>query len=144
MVNLININGKNYSPRFQVFPFRVTVSTNGQVLLNQRLNLPGVAPFRLLQLTRQTIVDGTVQPRLFKYRFGNTDGGIYYQNAGLAGTTDRVLDVLMFGDGRFPYTLNTAIYYEPNASITMEIEDVSLDTPYDIEFAYHGQYLLPA
>ena len=139
----ISINGKNYVERLQVFPFEVNITQNGQILTQQRVVLPGVADFLLKGLTRQTIVAGTASGRAFKFKLGNTDGAVWYMAGGLGGTTDRVLDTLIFGNGQFPYPVIPGIFYSASSSILYEIEDVSQNQPYTIYGAFHGSYLLP-
>src|SRR3954466_11733878 len=99
----IQINGKNYVERLQVFPFEINITTNLQVLTSQRVVLPGVADFLLKGLTRETVVSGAPAVRRLKFKLGNTDGAVWYTAGGVGGTTDRVLDPLIFGNGQFPY-----------------------------------------
>jgi hypothetical protein len=139
----ITINGKNYVERLQIFPFEISITSNPQVLTQQRVVLPGVADFLLKGLTRATVVSGAVTARPFKFKLGNTDGAVWYMAGGLGGTTDRVLDTLCFGNGQFPYPIIPAIFYSASSSILFEIEDVSSSVPYTIYGAFHGSYLLP-
>lgn len=138
----IQINGKTYVERDQTFPMEVAVTVNLSV---QRvvLALPGVADFLLKSLTRETVVAGASAARRFRFRFGNTDGGTYYQSGGNGGATDRVIDTLIFGSGQFPFVLCPYIFYSASASIVCEIEDVSSNQPYTIFFAFRGSYLFP-
>jgi len=146
MYGIVTINGKNYMERPQYFPQDITVSSNGQVLLSQRLVLPGVAPFRLKQLNRTTIKSNAVVTNgscPFKFKFGTTEGGVWFAQAGAGGTNDRVVDSNIFGTSQFPGTLCPPIYYDATSSITFEIEDISNNSPYTIALVWTGAYLIP-
>jgi hypothetical protein len=138
----VQINGRNYIEREQTFPLEVPVTVNLGVQ-KITLALPGTAEFWLKSLTRETVVAGASAARRFKFRLGNSDGNTWYQSGGNGGTTDRVIDTLLFGSGQFPFVLNPYIYYAASGSINMEIEDVSNNQPYTIFFAFRGSYLLP-
>ncbi len=140
---LVEIGGKKYTERTQEFPEEVTVTVNNQVLTNQRIVLPGVANFLLKALERETVVAGASAARRFKFRLGNTDGGLWYMAGGSGGSTDRVLDTLTFGNAQFPKVLIPALFYSASASILFEIEDVSANVPYTIYFNFVGAYLIP-
>lgn len=145
MDGIIQIGGQNFTERWQVLPFEQAITTLGQVINPISVPLPGTYAFLLKAITRQTLVAGVATERRFKVRFGNTDGGIWYSQAGRGGTTDRVLDSLICGDAALPYVVIPAIFYSPNSSIYMEVEDVSgVDTDYTIYFAFHGSFLVPA
>lgn len=149
MYGMINIDGKDYIERVQIFPQDVLVEDALQVLLNQRLVLPGVADFLLKGLTRTiiSVSEGPIVPWLptFKFKLGNTDGSVWYTSAGNGGTNDRVVDNLMFGDGQFPFAVIPPIHYGRSASILFEVEDLGVvTTDYTISFAFHGSYLIPA
>ena len=139
----VTINGKTYIEREQTFPLEVTVSV---ALSTQRLSLalPGTADFWLKILTRETVVAGASAARRFKFRLGNSEGSTWYQSGGNGGTTDNVIDTLLFGSGQFPFVLTPYIFYSASGSIPMVIEDVSNNVPYTIYFAFRGSYLLPA
>ena len=62
---------------------------------------------------------------------------------GLGATTDRVVDTLCFGTGQFPYPVIPPIPYSAGANIMFEVEDLSNNAPYTINFAFHGAYLIP-
>jgi hypothetical protein len=141
---MIEIDGKQYIERYQCFPLDLTVTSNLQIFTQQRIVLPGVAPFLLKALTRDTIVAGASTVRRFKFKLGNTDGNVWYSGAGVGGTNDRVVDSLIFGDGRFPFPLIPHIFYGSTASIIFEVEDISSGAPYTISFGFHGSYLIPA
>ena len=143
-VSTVTINGKSYIERPQFFPLDLAVSTNGIYLQNQRLNLPGLAPFRLKALTRDTTVAGVSTPCRFKFKFGNTEGGVWYCGAGIGGVNDLVVDTLLFGNGQFPFPVIPSIIYESSASIMFEVQDISMLAPYTISFCFEGTYLFPA
>ena len=140
---LVNIDGKNYIERVQVFPLEVPVTVNLSVQSNLRVVLPGVAPFLLKGLTRDTVVAGAPAVRRFKFRLGNTDGAVWYVAGGVGGTTDRVIDPLIFGTAQFPFALVPPIMYGASSSILVEVEDVSNNQPYTIFMGFHGSYLIP-
>jgi hypothetical protein len=143
----ITINGKSYIERPQFFPLDVAVTADNVYLQNQRLNLPGLAPFRLKALTRETLVAGVATACAFKFKLGNTEGGVWYCGAGIGGTNDLVVDTLLFGNGQFPFPVIPSIIYESNASIMFEIQDLTgsaTATPYTISLCFHGSYLFPA
>jgi len=144
MYGMIEINGKKYVERVQNFPFTVNVTVGLAVMLNQRLVLPGVANFLLKALSRDTLsAAGAPVVRRFKFKFGNSDGGIYYSAAGVGGVNDRVVDTSIFGTGQFPYYFIPGIFYGMNSNIMFEIEDLSNTVPYLIEGTFHGSYLMP-
>lgn len=139
MYGTIQINNKTFAEREQNFPFEVTVAAAGVQKFS--LPLPGVANFLLKALMRETVVAGASTARRFRARLGNTDGSTYYSSSPVGGTTDRVIDTLMFGSGQFPFVLNPYIYYSASASILLETEDISGSFPYTIFFNFRGSYL---
>jgi hypothetical protein len=139
----VQIDGKTYIEREQSFPLEVAVTVNLSVQ-KVSLVLPGTANFWLKCLTRETIVGGASAARRFKFRLGNSDGSTWYQSGGNGGTTDRVIDTLLFGSGQFPFVLCPYIFYGSSSSIPMEIEDISNNQPYTIFFNFRGSYLIPA
>lgn len=143
MQNIVQIDGQKYIERPQIFPLEQAVTVNGQIIANQQLTLPGVAYFWLKMLTRETIVAGAAAARRFRFKWGTTDGGVYYSSGGTGGLTSRVLDTLCFGDARFPFVVTPFVLYQPTAGITWEVEDVSNNVPYTIFFAFHGSFLIP-
>lgn len=144
MSNTITLGNQTFITRYQEFPFEQAITVNNQTLLNQRLVLPGVAPFMLTELKRITINGGAEVSRRFKFRFGNTDGGLWYAQAGVGGSNDRIVDTLIFGNAQFPKVISPGIVYQPSASIMMEIEDISGNAPYTISMSFGGWYLLMA
>jgi hypothetical protein len=138
----ITINGQQYVERLQVFNFQIAVASNGQQI-TQYLTLPGVADFLLKGLTRDTVTSGASTNTRFLFKLGNSDGSIWYMAGGVGGTTDLVLDSLIFGNGQFPYPVIPGIFYSASASIQMQFQDVSNAAPYTIYGAFHGTYLLP-
>ena len=106
---MVQINGRNYIEREQSFPLEVVVSVNLGVTKGS-LVLPGTADFWLKTLTRETtVVNAGVEAsaaRRFAFRLGNSDGATWYQSGGNGGTTDRVIDTLLFGSGQFPFVLS--------------------------------------
>lgn len=140
---VITIDGQQYIERAQVFPLDLQMNVNFQVLTGQRLSLPGVANFLLKGLTREVTINGVSQTRRFKFRLGNSDGTTWYFSGGIGSTTERVLDTLCFGTAQFPYPLIPPIPFSAGANIMFEVEDMSGQTPYVINFAFHGSYLIP-
>lgn len=138
----VNIGGRTFIEREQSFPLEVAVTVNLSVQ-KVTLVMPGTADFWLKALTRETIVNGASAARRFKYRLGNSDGSTWYQSGGAGGSTDRVIDTLLFGSGQFPFVVNPYIYYSSSGSIPMEIEDISNNQPYTIYFSFRGSYLIP-
>jgi hypothetical protein len=138
----VSIGGQTYIEREQTFPLEVSVSVNLSVQ-KVTLALPGTCDFWLKALTRETVVNGASAARRFKFRLGNSDGATWYQCGGNGGTTDRVIDTLLFGSGQFPYVVCPYIYYSASGSINCEIEDISNNEPYTIYFAFRGSYLIP-
>lgn len=138
----VQINGKTYLQREQTFPLEVGITVAGQ-LVKTSVVLPGQGDFWLKALTRETVVGGASSAKRFRFRLGNSDGATWYQSGGTGGTTDRVLDTLLFGSGQFPFVLNPYIWYSSNGSIQMEIEDVSTAPPYTIFFGFRGAYMIP-
>lgn len=142
MFGKVLVDGVEYIERKQTFSERVQITSNEQVVIS-RVSLPGVADFMLKGLTRQSIAANAAVDRAFLFRWGNSDGGEWYTAAGLGGATERVLDTLTFGDGRFPYPIFPPLHYSRSASITYEVEDLSNSVPYDIFIAWQGNYLIP-
>ncbi len=142
---LVNINGRDYIEREQIFPLEITF-TVGLTTQTPRIQLPGVADFWLKALTRETVAAGASAARRFKFKFGNSDGSTWYSAGGIGGTTDRVIDTLIFGNGQFPFVVIPHIFYSASASMNMEVEDIGGAglVPYTIYFAFHGSYLIPA
>jgi hypothetical protein len=138
----VQIGGKTYIEREQSFPLEQTVTVSLSVT-KVTMTLPGTADFWLKALTRETLVAGVSTARRFKFRLGNSDGSTWYQSGGAGGTTDRVIDTLLFGSGQFPFVVNPYIYYSASGSIPMEIEDLSSAVPYTIYFSFRGSYLIP-
>ena len=144
MFGLVNIDGKNYVERFVALPQDVVVTVQNQVLIGQRLVLPGVAPFVLKGLARESVAAGVIVARRFRFKFGNTDGGIWYSMSGTGGLNDRVVDTMIFGSGQFPFPVTPNIIYSSQASITYEIEDMAAAAvPYTIHMTFYGAFLIP-
>jgi hypothetical protein len=153
MYGQVTVDGKNFIERIQTFTLEQDVTSNGQILQGS-LVLPGVANFRLKGLTRAVLkshAPSTACP--FKFRLGNSDGNTWYSQGGnsaqlgsnspVGGSTDRVLDSLIFGNGQFPFPLTVPIFYGASSSIKWEIEDCSNNAPYTIYFGFQGAYLIP-
>lgn len=138
----VQIGNKTYIEREQSFPLIFTMS-NALSVNKVTLVLPGTADFWLKTLTRETVVNGASSAKRFAFRLGNSDGSTWYQSGGSGGTTDRVIDTLLFGSGQFPFVLNPYIYYSASGTIPMEIEDISNSVPYTIYFNFRGSYLIP-
>lgn len=142
MLGIVEIDGTKYVERPQFFSSVLSVTTaNGRY--SPRLVLPGNALFWLKTLTRDVIAGGSSVQRRFGFRFGNTDGGIWYISGGVGAASDYIIDTLVFGDGQFPFVLVPHVIFSPSASILMEIVDLSGTVPYDIHFGFGGSYLLP-
>lgn len=141
----VQIGNRTYIERYQEFPLVVPITSNGQVYRTP-LVLPGTADFWLKSLKR-TVLIGTPQAPTnlcpFTFKLGNSDGSTWYQSGGTGGTTDQVLDSLMFGSAQFPKVINPFIYYGASSSILINLTDVSLNAPYNIYFSFEGSYLLP-
>lgn len=140
---VVTIDGQQFVERAQIFPMDVTISTNYQILTQQRLTLPGVANFLLKGLTRETTQNGISTNIRFKFRLGNSDGSTWYIAGGVGSSTERAVDSLVFGSGMFPYPVIPPIPYSAGANIVFEVEDISGQAPYVINFAFHGAYLIP-
>ena len=144
MFGLVTYNGKTYVERFMALPQDVVITAANQVLIGQRLVLPGVAPFVLKGLARETIAAGAIVARRFRFKFGNTDGGLWYNMSGTGGLNDRVVDTMIFGSGQFPFPVVPNIIYSSQASITYEIEDMAAAAvPYTIHMTFYGSFLIP-
>lgn len=139
----VTIDGQNFIERAQIFPATLTIPTNYAVFTQQRVTLPGVANFLLKGLTREVTQAGNSVDRRFRFRFGNSDGTTWYTAGGIGADTERVVDTLCFGTGQFPYVIVPAINFSAGANIQFEVEDLSGNAPYVINFAFHGAYLIP-
>jgi hypothetical protein len=142
MTGVIEIDGQKYVERPKFYSLIVPIANNGQ-RVSTRLVLPSVALFWLKTLTRDVIAGGASVSRRFGFRFGNTDGGIWYISGGVGSTNDYIIDTLIFGDGQFPFVLVPHIIYSPAANITIEVVDISNNAPYDIHMGFGGSDLLP-
>ena len=140
---VVTIDGQQYVERAQIFPYDLNITTNYQILTQQRVTLPGVANFLLKGLTRETTVNGQSTAIRFKFRLGNSDGSTWYISGGIGSNTERALDTLCFGSGMFTYPIIPPIPYSAGSNIIFEVEDLSGAAPYVINFAFHGAYLIP-
>jgi len=140
---VVTIDGQQYIERAQIFPATVNITANNQVLAAQRVTLPGVANFLLKGLTREVTYNGGSVNYRFRFRLGNSDGTTWYFSGGLGATSDRVVDTLCFGSGQFPFPVIPPIPYSAGANIMYEVEDLSGQAPYVINFAFIGSYLIP-
>lgn len=143
---VVTIDGQQFVERAQIFPMDLNITTPYQILTQQRVTLPGVANFLLKGLTREITINGisALATIRFKFRLGNSDGSTWYISGGVASTTERAVDTLCFGSGMFPYPLIPPIPYSAGANIVFEVEDISgSSSPYTINFAFHGAYLIP-
>lgn len=141
----VQIGGRTYIERYQEFPLVVSITSNGQ-LYKTPLTMPGTADFWLKALKRTVLAGNPAVPSNnfpFSFRLGNSDGSTWYQSGGLGGTTDEVIDSLLFGTAQFPKVLNPFIYYGASSNILINITDLSLNAPYTIYFSFEGSYLLP-
>src|SRR5215475_146422 len=148
---VVTLDGIAYKETPQVFAIEIPMQTEGELLTNQRLTLPGVANFLLKGLTRD-FIDQFGQPtiRQFRFRMNGTEGATWFFSGGLGLLNDRVFDSLCFGSGQFPFPLVPPIPVQAAGSIIYEVEDAdSVDpvlgifTPYTIAMAFHGTYLIP-
>lgn len=137
----VSIGGKTFIEREQSFPLVITTAGN-QLQVRGSLVLPGTADFWLKIMTRETVQGGVSLPFRFLFRLGNSDGATWYQSGGSGGTTDLVLDTLLFGNGQFPFVLNPFIYYGASSSILFNYQPLTNDI-YTIYFNFRGSYLLP-
>lgn len=137
----VQIGGKTFIEREQSFPLVITTAGN-TVTVRGSLVLPGTADFWLKSLTRETIVAGASSAKRFTFRLGNSDGSTWYQSGGSGGSTDSVIDTLLFGSGQFPFVLNPFIYYGASSSILYNYTPLTTDV-YDIYFLFRGSYLIP-
>lgn len=133
----VNIAGKTFIEREQTFPLEVSMTSG--LVVRGNLQLPGIADFWLKSLSRVTVTSD----KRFKFRLGNTDGSTWYQSGGTGGTTDRVVDPLIFGTGQFPFVLCPYIYYPASGGIMYEIEDIS-SSSYTLYIAFRGAFLMPS
>lgn len=141
----VQIGGKTYIERYQEFPLVVSITANGQIYKTP-LVLPGTADFWLKALKRTVLSGIPAVPTSncpFTFRLGNSDGTTWYSSGGNGGTTDQVLDSLLFGTAQFPKVLNPYIYYGASSNILINITDVSNNSPYSIYFSFEGSYLIP-
>jgi hypothetical protein len=137
----VTIGGKTFIQKEQSFSLKVTTAGN-QLQVRTSLVLPGTADFWLKALMRETLVNGVSTAFRFLFRLGNSDGSTWYQSGGTGGTTDLVLDTLLFGNGQFPFVLDPYIYYGASSSILINYQPLTNDV-YDIYFSFRGAYLLP-
>lgn len=142
MYGLVEIDGKKFVERIDIIPLEIPIIVNLGVTTGSVV-LPGTANIWLKALGQETLVAGAPAARRYRFRLGNSDGSIWYMNGGLGGTTERVLNSLVFGNGQFPYPLIPHIFYSASASIKWEVEDVSNNQPYTIVMAFYCSYLLP-
>lgn len=146
MAGTLTIDNRQWIERYQEIPFQTAITASLEIQRDKRVALPGIAPFLLKALKMQTLVTatGAAATRIFKWKFGNTDGGIWYSQAGIGGTNDRIISSLIFGTGQFPKVLTPPILYQANASIPMEFEAMTADADYTIYLSFEGSLLFPA
>jgi len=142
----VEINGKWYLEKFHVYPLTLTL-LNNQILTNQRVVMQGDADFWLKYLARDWTVPGAGTG--FKFRLYNSDGTNYTQApnapanaAPFAGTTDRVRDSLLFGNGALPFPVIPHILFSKTGAISFDIEDLASGGQ-TIDFAFIGSLLFP-
>lgn len=139
----VEIGGKTYIERYQEFTQKVSITTNLQ-RYNTPIVLPGTADFWLKALKRAVIKNAALSTACpFTFRLGNSDGSTWYSSGGSGGTTDEVLDSLLFGSAQFPKVINPYIYYGASSNININLTDLSSQAPYDIYFAFEGSFLIP-
>jgi hypothetical protein len=147
MYGVIEFGGRKYIERYRDIPQEITVSVALGLQNNITLVPSGTYPFLLKLLTMKTVEDGATVEHLFKYRLGNSDGGVYYIGndtaTGTGGVQTRVLSTLTFGDAQSPYALIPPIFFDRNGAMLIEIEDVSNVVPYTAFFGYKGSFLIP-
>ena len=143
-MEIVTIDGVNYSQRYVEFPFEITMSTGLEIKRDQKMAFPGDAPFLLKAVKRDVIAAGASVTRRFKFKFGNSDGGVSYTRMSPGGTTDRVIDSLIFGTGQFPKVFTPYMLFGRNSQMPMEFEDVSNSVPYTIYASFEGALLYPA
>lgn len=139
------IGGQTFIERYQEFSLVVSITSNGQQYKTP-LTLPGTADFWLKSLKRTVLAGAPAEPTTncpFTFRLGNSDGSTWFQSGGAGGTTDQVLDSLLFGTAQFPKVINPYIYYGASSNILINLTDVSNNSPYTIYFSFEGSYLLP-
>lgn len=146
MASVLTINGRRYIERYQDIVFETAFTVANQVKRDQRLSLPGQGPFLAKALKGTTLLTATGVPavRRYKFKFGNTDGGIWYSTQGLGGTNDRVVDTMIVGTAQFPKIFTPPILYQSNAAILMEFESLVADVDFTVYLSFEGSLLFPA
>ena len=147
---LITLDGQQYIERHQVFVVDVVITTQFQILTQQRLTLPGVANFLLKGLTRDysNLAFGPDSEQNFtRFRLSNSEGTTWFFTGGLGIIDDRVIDTLCFGTGQFPFPLIPPIPVHATGSLIYEVEDLGFRQtqfyPYTMHLGFHGTYLFP-
>lgn len=144
---IVQIGNQTFIERFKVFSTIVNVTSNGQIQPSLSLALPAVANFWLKGLSRVIIkanAEVTNGSCPFMFRFGNSDGNIWYNSGGTGGTSDYTIDSNIFGSAKFPYPIIPHALFYLNGSIPFQVQDISNNASYDIHIGFHGSYLLPA
>ena len=140
----VEIGGKVFIKRPQYFPAQQTIASNNQIITGASVVLPGVADFLLEGLSRVVTVSGApVTNRPFRFRLGNSDGAVWYMSGGNGGSSDRIVDSLIFGNGQFPFMLTPGLAYSRTGAINYEVEDISGTNGQTIYFNFMGSYLIP-
>ena len=140
----VNIGGKSYVEREQTFPFLYAPLNSN--IVNLSFILPGTSDFWLKCLTRDALLTAppmTPVVRRFLFRLGNSDGSTWYQSGGAGGTSDLVVDSLLFGNAQFPFVLTPYIFYTANGTIKMQFQDLTGTFDYTVFFGFRGSYLIP-
>lgn len=144
----VQIGNKTYIERYQEFPLVVPITVNSQKYRTP-IVLPGTADFWLKAIKRTVLAGTPPVPSSsypFSFRLGNSDGSTWYSSGGAGGTTDEVIDSLLFGTAQFPKVLNPYIYYGASSNILINITDLTANAtaaPYTIYFSFEGSYLIP-
>lgn len=149
MYGILNYNGKEYLEVARVLPFKVTVAA-GLATYRGTLTIPGVqADYLLKAMTRECIKSNAIAAKRFLFKMETTTQtpvGTVFSPSFINGSgtpVDKVIDTAIFGNAQLPYILPIPILFPVNSSFTYEVEDIANDT-YDIYFAFHGSFLIPA
>lgn len=137
-------NGVKYAPIDYNYVAQQSITVANITLRNLRISLDGDKPFLLRYLKRDILLTATGVPTTtvrFGFLLRNSRGDVQYSSGGIGSTDDFVIDTNYFGNAQFPYVVQPPIWFESNATIQFEIQDLGQGAaqPYTVFLTFGGQ-----
>lgn len=139
----VQIGNKIYNSRPLSYPVPPIVVT-GSGIVTVQLSLPGRASYVMENITRASIAAGVdvTAARRFLINWLNSDNNLYYQAAGVGQTSNMVVDSTVFGTPSFPKPIGDGVLLTSTATLTFNVQDLSLVVPYTIYLTVDGKEVL--